>query len=305
MNREPTSALRLDRILELARRAALGPSDRILTGYRSPALAVEKKSDSSPVTAFDREAEQHIRRILQSDPAIQWPVLGEEFGGNTAGSPYRWVVDPIDGTMPFSRGLPYFGTLVAFEETGVDAAVGTADVSPAHVSSARADPAQADSPHEGTMHAVRHRALVGVINLPPFGELYSAARGMGAHCNGSPIHVAPRRDLADCLVSAPEIQKFRVAQLEAGYERLGEVVRYFRGNGDCWMHAMAARGAFDAVVEFSLNRWDIAATEVIVEEAGGRFYKRPSKTVQGKSDIVFGSPAAADEIVRLLEFNPG
>jgi len=270
MNRESNCALRLDRILELARRAALGPSDRILSGYRSPALAVETKSDNSPVTAFDREAEQHIRRILQSDPEIQWPVLGEEFGGDTAGSRYRWVVDPIDGTLPFSRGLPYFGTLVAFEETGVN-----------------------------------NRALVGAINLPPFRELYSAARGMGAHCNGNPIHVAPRRDLADCVVSAPEIQKFRVAQLEEGYERLGQVVRYFRGNGDCWMHAMAARGAFDAVVEFSLNRWDIAATEVIVEEAGGRFYERASKTVQGKYDVVFGSPAAADEIVQLLEFAPG
>jgi histidinol-phosphatase len=264
MNRETPSAVRLERILELARRAALAPSDKILTGYRNPALAVETKSDSSPVTAFDRESEQQIREILGSDP---WPVLGEEFGGDTAGSQYRWVVDPIDGTMPFSRGLPYFGTLVAFEETG-------------------------------------KRALVGAINLPPFRELYSAARGMGAHCNGTPIQVSPRRDLPNCIVSAPEIQKFRVAGLEEGYEKLGGVVKHFRGNGDCWMHAMVARGAVDAVVEFSLNRWDIAATEVIVEEAGGRFYTRPSKTVQGKFDVVFGSPAAADEIVVLLSFAP-
>jgi len=277
-------ALRLDRILELAQRAALAPSDRIMSGYRSPALAVETKPDHSPVTAFDREAEQHIRRILQSDPAIQWPVLGEELGDDTAGSPYRWVVDPIDGTMPFSRGLPYFGTLVAFEETG---AVGAA------------------TPSAGESTGGVHKTLVGAINLPPFRELYCAARGMGAHCNGSPIHVAPRRALADCVVAAPEIQKFRAAQLEEGYERLGKAVRYFRGNGDCWMHAMTARGAFDAVVEFSLNRWDIAATEVIVEEAGGRFYRRASKSVQGKYDVVFGSPAAADEIVRLLDFAPG
>jgi histidinol-phosphatase len=268
MNRESTSAIRLDRILELAKRAALAPSDRIMSGFRSPALAVEQKADHSPVTAFDRESEQHIRQILQSDPQIQWPVLGEEFGGDTAGSPYRWLVDPIDGTMPFSRGLPFFGTLVAFEETG-------------------------------------KQSLVGAIQLPPYAELYTAARGMGAHCNGSPIHVAPRRALADCIVAAPEIQKFRVAGLEEGYERLGRVVKHFRGNADCWMHAMAARGAFDAVVEFSLNRWDIAATEVIAEEAGGRFYTRPSKSVQGKYDIVFGSPAAADEIVKLLDFRPG
>ncbi|MEA3182151.1 MAG: histidinol-phosphatase [Gammaproteobacteria bacterium] len=268
MNREATPAFRLDRIIELTRRAALGPSSKILAGFRNPALAVEWKSDGSPVTALDREAEQQIREILKSDPDHIWPVLGEEFGGDTTGSQYRWVVDPIDGTMPFSRGLPYFGTLVAFEET---------------------------SPS---------RALAGAIQLPAFAELYTAARGTGAHCNGSPISVAPRRDLANCMVSAPEIQKFRVAGLEEGYERLGGVVRYFRGNGDCWMHAMAARGAVDAVVEFSLNRWDIAATEVIVEEAGGLFFTRPSRTVPRKYDTVFGSAQAAEEIVKLLDFKP-
>jgi histidinol-phosphatase len=292
MNRESTPAFRLDRILGLAKRAALGPSVRILTGYRNPTLAVERKSDDSPVTAFDREAEQHIREILKSDPDHIWPVLGEEFGGDTAGSPYRWVVDPIDGTMPYSRGLPYFGTLVAFEATGADAQTG------ARLGGATS----ATRALTGETSATR--ALVGAIQLPAFSELYTAARGMGAHCNGASISVAPRRDLADCIVSAPEIQKFRVAGLEEGYERLGSVVRHFRGNGDCWMHAMAARGAVDAVVEFSLNRWDIAATEVIVEEAGGRFYTRPSRTVQGKYDTVFGSATAAEEIVKLLDFRP-
>jgi fructose-1,6-bisphosphatase/inositol monophosphatase family enzyme len=141
MNRETAAAFRLDRILELAKHAALGPSDRILAGFRNPSLAVERKSDGSPVTVFDREAEQQIRAILQSDPEHIWPVLGEEYGGDTAGSQYRWVVDPIDGTMPYSRGLPYFGTLVAFEETGAK------------------------------------RALAGAIQLPAFEEIYTAARG--------------------------------------------------------------------------------------------------------------------------------
>jgi len=268
MNTEPFSTARLTRILALATRAAQAPTAQILTGFRNPSLPVERKSDGSPVTPFDREAEQQIRDILKSDAEELWPVLGEEFGGDTTGSLYRWVVDPIDGTMPYSRGLPYFGTLIGFEATAAK------------------------------------RALAGVIQLPAFNELYTAARGLGAHCNGTTIRVAPRRELADCMVSAPEIQKFRVAQLEEGYERLGSVVRYFRGNGDCWMHAMAARGAVDAVVEFSLNRWDIAATEVLVEEAGGRFFTRPSKTTPGKFDTVFGSPAAAEEIVRLLDFRP-
>ena len=265
---EKNAEVPVSRAVELATRAALAPSALILSGYRNPSLAVEHKSDGSPVTAFDRQAEQQIRQILGSDSQLSWPVLGEEFGGDTAGSRYRWVVDPIDGTLPFSRGLPYFGTLVALDDVSAN------------------------------------RALAGVIQLPAFAELYVAGRGLGAQCNGNEIQVAPKRDLTDCILSTPEVQKFRLADLEDGYERLGRVVRYFRGSGDCWMHAMAARGAVDAVVEFSLNRWDIAATEVIVEEAGGRVFTRPSRTTPGKFDTVFGSPHAAEQTVELLDFRP-
>jgi histidinol-phosphatase len=268
MSPESTQAIPIAQMLELATRAAVAPSTLILSGYRNPSLPVELKSDGSPVTPFDRQAEQQIRQILGSDPQQPWPVLGEEFGGDTAGSQYRWVVDPIDGTMPYSRGLPYFGTLVAFEDVQA------------------------------------RRALVGAIQLPAFSELYTAGRGLGARCNGSPISVAPHRELTDCMISAPEIQKFRQAGLEEGYERLASAVRYFRGNGDCWMHAMAARGSVDAVVEFTLNRWDIAATEVLIEEAGGRFFTRPSRTTPGKYDTVFGSPYAAEQIIELLNFRP-
>jgi histidinol-phosphatase len=265
---ESNNGMPLARVLELATRAALAPSTLILSGFRNPSLAVERKADGSPVTTFDREAEQQIRQMLASDPEHVWPVLGEEFGGDTAGARHRWVVDPIDGTLPYSRGLPYFGTLIALED------------------------------------APARRALVGVIQLPAFAELYTAARGLGAWCNGSPVKVAPHRELSDSLLSVPEIQKFRLAGLAEGYERLVGVVRHFRGNGDCWMHAMAARGAVDAVVEFTLNRWDIAATEVLVEEAGGRFFTRPSRTTPGKFDTVFGSPHAAEQIVALLDFKP-
>jgi histidinol-phosphatase len=268
MGLKSTTSLPLDRLLELAKRAAVTPSALILSGFRNPSLPVERKADGSPVTPFDREAEQQIRKVLGSDPEQNWPVLGEEYGGDTTGAKYRWVVDPIDGTMPYSRGLPYFGTLIALD----DVAAG--------------------------------RALVGAIQLPASSELYTAARGMGAQCNGSAIHVAPRRELADCLVAVPEIQKFRRAGLAEGYERLAGATGHFRGNGDCWMHAMAARGAVDAVVEFTLNRWDIAATEVIVEEAGGRFFTRPSLLTPGKCDTVFGSPYAAERIVELLDFRP-
>lgn len=261
-------SLPLQHLLDLAIRAATAPSSRILSGFRNPSLPVEIKSDGSPVTPFDREAEQQIRQILATDTGQVWPVLGEELGGDTAGAQYRWVVDPIDGTMPYSRGLPYFGTLLALDDVAA------------------------------------RRSLIGVIQLPAFAELYTAARGLGARCNGVRINVAPRRALADCVISTPEIQKFRLAALTDGYERLAGAIKHFRGSGDCWMHAMAARGAVDAVVEFTLNRWDLAATEVLVEEAGGSFFTRPSRTTPGKFDTVFGSPHAAEQIVKLLDFRP-
>lgn len=268
MSRESIPTPPIARMLELAIRAATAPSALILSGYRNPALPVEIKSDGSPVTKFDRDAELQIRQILASDPEHVWPVLGEEFGGDTGNAPYRWVVDPIDGTSPYSRGLPYFGTLVALDDVAA------------------------------------RQALVGVIQVPAFAETYTAGRGVGAHCNGTPISVAPRRELTHCMVSAPEVQKFRAAGLAEGYERVAQAVRLWRGNADCWMHAMAARGAIDVNIEFSLNRWDIAASEVLVEEAGGRFFTRRSRTVPHKFDAVFGSPFATEEIVRLLDFKP-
>ena len=256
----------LPRMLELAQRAALAPSKMILAAFRDPALSFELKPDHSPVTPFDLEAERQIREVLATDPEHRYPVLGEELGGETEGARYRWVVDPIDGTLPFTRGLPYFGTLVALEEARIA------------------------------------RSLVGVLQLPAFGETYTAARGAGACCNGRPIQVSARRELGDCIVSAQEIGKFELAGLLSGYQRLASAGPYFRGAGDCWMHAMAARGAVDVVIEFTLNRWDIAATEVIVEEAGGRYLTRTSKINPAKFDLICGSPAAVDDVARLLDF---
>jgi histidinol-phosphatase len=263
------AALPLARLLELAIEAARTPSAKILSGFRNPALPVEIKADGSPVTPFDREAEQLIRGVLQSDPQYRFPVLGEEFGADREDARYRWVVDPIDGTLPYTRGLPYFGTLVALEDV------------------------------------VSARSLVGVIQLPAHGELYSAARGLGAHCNGEPIHVAPARELRNCLVSAPDVAKFALAGLASGYERLSAAGPYFRGIGDCWMHAMTARGAVDVAIEFPLNRWDVAATEVIVEEAGGLCLTRRSQMNPAKYDMVCGSETAVAEVARLLGFTAG
>lgn len=259
---------RLEDLLELVRAAATAPAGMIMEGFRDPALKIELKADGSVVTRFDREAERLIREILAHQGP--WPLLGEEFGlGETplANPSHRWVLDPIDGTLGFTRGLPTFGTLLAFES-----------LQPL-------------------------RALVGAIHLPAAAETYSAARGLGAWCNGRPIRVASDRPLEQCIVAHVPPANFTRAGLAAGFENLMRAGTHLRGCHDCWSHAMAARGALDALVELGLNRWDIAATEVIVEEAGGACRIRGSRYGSGKYDVVLGNARAVDEVARIIGFD--
>jgi histidinol-phosphatase len=259
---------RLKDLLELARSAATAPAGMILEGFRNPQLQVDIKADGSVVTRSDREAERLIRLILAG--AGPWPLLGEEFGlgeSQVAAPTHRWVLDPIDGTLGYTRGLPTFGTLLAFESLQPQ------------------------------------RALVGAIHLPAAAETYSAARGLGAWCNGASIHVAPDRNIRECIVAHVPPANFERAKLAGGFERLMRAGTHLRGCHDCWSHAMAARGAVDALVEVGLNRWDIAATEVIVEEAGGACRIRPSHYGPGKYDVVLGNVHAVDEVARIIGFD--
>jgi histidinol-phosphatase len=256
----------LPELLQLAVSAAHVASKGILSGFRSRTLSTERKSDGSPVTECDRNAEQEIRAYLARHAPQDWPVMGEELGDNSQGSRYRWVIDPIDGTLAFSRGLPTFGTLLAFEDA-----------------------------HE-------RRSLLGVINLPAMGETYYAARGYGAwhREEGAQIRVAPHRPLKECIVSAPAEHYFRLAGIAETEARLRAQVPHLRCFADCWAHAMVARGAIDALAEFRLARWDIAATEVLVEEAGGRALIWESDHTPGKYDCIIGSPTAAEDVARII-----
>jgi len=253
-------------LLQLAMRAAQHASADILAAFRNPDLAIDLKADGSVVTAADKEGERQIRALLANAHPYVYPVLGEEMGDETKGARFRWTVDPIDGTLGFTRGLPTFGTLVAFDD------------------------------------ALTGKALAGVIHLPTSAETYAAGRGIGASCNGNAISVAPPRGLSECLVSVSSYKDFEKARMEEGYLRLSREVKSIRGNLDCWTHAMAARGAFDAVVEFALNRWDIAATQVLIEEGGGKCIIRPSRVTPGKVDAAFGNAHTLDEVVRVIGF---
>lgn len=256
---EPLPDDLLPELVSLAVEAVRSVSEHILSGFRSPSLTFERKPDGSVVTRFDLDAERGIRTFLGKHQPYPWPVLGEELGDEGTPSRYRWVVDPIDGTLAFTRGLPTFGTLLAFEDA-----------------------------HE-------RRALVGVIHLPALGELYSAGKGLGAWCKGQRLHVAPQRPVSERVVSLA-LERFAAASRPAG------PLPHLRCYADCYAHAMVARGALDAVAELRLARWDVAASEVIVQEAGGVAEIRPNAELPGRLDCILASPGAAEVIRQLAGF---
>ncbi len=253
-------------ILSLAKEASLVASPLILSAFRAKEFHAWQKPDRSLVTDIDIRAEEMIRNFLGSAESAKWPVSGEEFGEDVQSERFRWLIDPIDGTLSFPAGLPTFGTIIAFEDCS-----------------------------DG-------RALAGVIHLPAFGATYYAARDRGAFCNDVPIHVAAARPLEHCLISTPDAVQFRISRLDESYLRLRERVDHLRGYTDCWSHAMVATGAIDAIFEPYMNRWDIAATEVLVEEAGGLCLTRRPQTPRAAIDAIFGVKEVVTEIAALTSF---
>jgi myo-inositol-1(or 4)-monophosphatase len=193
-------------------------------------LAIERKADHSPVTAADREAETRMRAWL----AARFPdhaVVGEEHGGQLSGRGCEWVLDPIDGTRSFIRGVPLYTTLVALLVDG--------------------------------------RPVVGVIHAPATGELVSAAVGCGAWDQaGRPVRVAATTSLQDAwvLTTDPANLSRREPRLSAGLLARCAGLRTW---ADGYGYLLLARGDADVMIDPELSPWDIAPLGVVVREAGG------------------------------------
>jgi histidinol phosphatase-like enzyme (inositol monophosphatase family) len=254
----------LARARDLAIAAARAPRDLILARFRAPDLAVETKADGSPVTAADRNAETIIRDQLRASAEFgRLEILGEEAGTDPGSGEHRWLIDPIDGTRAFARGIPTFGTIVALEER-----------------------------QSG-------RGLVGAIHLPVTGETLAAARGLGAERDGRPLRASQATDLRTAIVALPDVIDFRAGGLERGWAAVHQACDRVRGYTDCWAHALVISGAVDAMVEAGLSPWDVRATEVLITEAGGAWLGRPSR-MEGKLDVVFGSVELVPHLEELV-----
>ena len=227
-------------LLALAIKAATAPTDKILSYFRASTLTVQSKKDGSPVTVADREAEEMIRDVLSSETPIGClDILGEEQGLLGRGTRFRWTIDPIDGTRSFVQGIPLFGTIVALEDT------------------------------------TTHAGLLGVIHLPVFNKSYFGARGVGSWCDKTRLTVSTTASPDRAIISVGDPLQFHNAKLEGAYNRLIEICPCLRGYTDCFGHALVASGAVGAMVDPTLNPWDVIATQVLIEEGGGSLRLRP------------------------------
>ena len=271
--------------LEAAARAAEAAADRaraeILTRFR--AVATETKPDGSPVTEADRAAEQAIREVLRS-AFPSFAILGEEFGAEgpgsgshsasgsagstrsepTASEAYTWVIDPIDGTIGFARGIPLASTIIALLEDG--------------------------------------EPVLGLIDLPMLGERYLGFRGAGCRRNGTPVRCSQATDLKRALVSHGDAFCFDLCNERAAWERMAAELPLLRGYTDAFGHAQVLGGGVDVMVDLHLNPWDAAATRILVPEAGGRCVTLDYP--QGKLGLVFGSPALVEQLTGFLAAKP-
>lgn len=204
----------------------------IALSHAREALAVEKKLDGSPVTAADRAAETAAREWI----AARFPgdgILGEEFGLTRENAPRRWLIDPIDGTKSFVRGVPLWGSMVAVLEG--------------------------------------ERVLAGAVSFPALEEEIAAGAGEGCFWNGARCHVSEISTLDQSTALITSERFHAVPERRAAWEALASQCALSRTWGDCYGYFLVATGRAEIMVDPALSPWDAASVLVIVEEAGGSF----------------------------------
>ena len=246
-------------LLAVAQEAAYVGGRQTLAYFGTGTAAPELKADHTPVTLADRDAERLIRGVIgRAFP--HHAILGEE-GGETAGSePVRWIVDPLDGTRTFVRGVPLYGTLIGVEVGG--------------------EPA------------------VGVVYLPALDEMVAAARGFGCAWNGRPCRVSTTATLAEALAVVTDERSARARS--GAWDRLVARTALQRTWADCYGYVLVATGRAEVSLDPVMNVWDCAALLPIVEEAGGRFSDWSGRRTIHGGDAVATNGVLHDEVVALL-----
>jgi histidinol-phosphatase len=232
-----------------------------MSRYRHSDLRVTTKPDMTPVSDADQAVERALRERLHADRPHD-TLVGEEYGG-TMGAGRAWVIDPIDGTKNFVRGVPVWATLIALTLDG--------------------------------------EAVLGVVSAPALHRRWWAVRGEGSwrsENGGQPVRnqVSAVADLADASLSYSDHERWQ----RESWLGLVDAVWRSRAYGDFWSHMMVAEGCVDVAPEPELNLWDMAALVPVVEEAGGRMTDWSGGPALRGSSALTSNGLLHDEVLRRL-----
>jgi histidinol-phosphatase len=252
----PDWRARYEQAIDITRRAGT-----VAMRYFDTELTVELKSDLSPVTVADRETEQTLRAAL-TDAFPGDGFLGEEFGETPSTTGYRWIIDPIDGTRSFVRGIPIWAVLVGLEYRG--------------------------------------ELIAGIVDATPLGNTYHALRGEGCYRDQRRIHVSDQESLSRSLVFYSSLSWFVKAGREKQFLELVRRSERQRGFGDWYGFLLVAQGSGEVMVEHGVHAWDVAAIVPIIEEAGGRFSNWDGKVDIYASDVIASNGKLHDEVLAIL-----
>lgn len=246
----------LDAALDIAYQAG-----RLTLGYFDTGLRADYKDDDSPVTVADRAAETRIREEL----ARRFPdhgVVGEEFGEAEGSSGMRWIVDPIDGTKSFLRGVPLYALLLALEVEGA--------------------------------------IEVGVCYFPALDEMVYAARGHGAYRNGRRTRVSDVTSLDRAFLGFTDAGSFEEHGREQAWRRLRAATYHRAGWGDAYGHALVATGRLELMLDPVMNAWDSGPFGIILPEAGGYHGDWSGNATIYGGEAISTSRALLPEVLRLI-----
>jgi fructose-1,6-bisphosphatase/inositol monophosphatase family enzyme len=249
--------------LELADLCAETTASIVATGFE-----VSKKADASLVTTADVETERSFRkRVREWFPEMG--VLGEELGDSDRSKDFRWVIDPIDGTAEFARHLPVYGCIIGLH--------------------------------------YKEQPLLGVIDHQAMGIRCHGAYGLGAFANEERLHIddcAPGEAGAEARIGLPSLASFlRPLDSSPVFRAVVDAYPNFRAYHTCYAHTLVAMGGLDAAMEWDTPLWDLAATQILIEEAGGRYQTVKKLELPGKGHFysaVFGKPALVDRLVGII-----
>ena len=252
--------------LELAKRIAREAGQLTLRHFRSDTLQIDQKSDHTPVTNADREAEQRLRRGIEAAFADDG-IIGEEFGEKPGTSDFCWILDPIDGTKSFVSGVPLYGTLV-----GV---------------------------------TCRDEPVIGVIEIPALAESIYAAVGRGAwYMTGDEpavrASVSSVEPLSEGVFCTSEVASFHSSGRAEVFERLQNTARITRTWGDCYGYLLVATGRAELMVDPVMNIWDTVALKPVIEEAGGRFVDFKGVASVSSGEAVATNGKLLDEVLAII-----